>query len=117
MSEITYSKHGDYYLPNLALPEQKEFFFSRFGRLRLNYLKNHRRILYINLLTSCGLFQHLDEMDEQANQMLEFLMKQVAVQQGITEQLKVNEQMAWVGAMNNIRCCADEIVLSEIIYA
>lgn len=117
MSEITYSKHGDYYLPNLVLPEQKDFFFGRYGRLRLNYLKNHRRILYINLLTSCGLSKHLAEIDEQANQMLETLMKQMAEQQVITEHLKANDQMEWVGRMNNIKACAEEIVLNEIIYS
>lgn len=117
MSKITYSKHGDYYLPDVALPEQKEFFFGRYGRLRLNYLKSHRRVLYINLLTSCELSKHLAEIDEQANQMLGMLIKQMAVQQGITEQLKANDQMAWVGAMNNIKACAEEIVLNEIINA
>ena len=117
MIEITYSKHGDYYLPDLVLPKQKDFFFGRYGRLRLTYLKNHKKVLYINLLTSCKLSPYLAEVDEQAKQMLETLMKQMAEQQGVTEQLKASNQMAWVRAMNNIKACAEEIILSEIIYS
>ena len=112
----TYSIVGDYQIPNLTLPEQKGFTFGRYGKLRLNYLKNHRKALFTSLLTSCGLSQHLAETDKQAKQMLDTLMKQMAKQQGVTEQLKANDQMAWVGAMNNIKACAEEIVLNEIIY-
>ena len=84
--------------------------------MRLAHLKTHRKGLYINLLTSCELTRHLAETDESAHKMLEFLMKQMATQRRITEQLKSTDQMAWVGVMNNIKACAEEIVFSEIIY-
>jgi len=73
-------------------------------------------VQYINLLTSCKLNEHLAEVDEQANKMIDLLMKQTAKNQGITEQLKAQNQIAWVGAMNNIKTCAEEIILKEIIY-
>ena len=112
--EITYTNHEGFYLPNLTLPRKEEASFGRYGRLRLKYLKEHRRALYINLLTSSELAQHLNEIDRQAREMLELLVKQMTQAQGITEQLKVEDQMAWVGAMNNIRSAAEEIVLREI---
>ena len=112
--EITYTNHEGFYLPNVTLPKKEEASFGRYGRLRLKYLKEHRRLLYIDLLTSGELTQHLNEVDRQAREMLELLVKQMAQVQGITEQLKAEDQMAWVGAMNNIRSAAEEIVLREI---
>lgn len=85
MNKITYSKHGDYYLLDLALPEQKTFFFGRYGRLRLNYLKKYRKVVYTNLLTSCKLHEHITEVDKQATDMLDMIVKQMAEKQGITE--------------------------------
>ena len=114
--EITYTNHDGFYLPNLTLPKKEEASFGRYGRLRLKYLKEHRRVLYINLLTSGELTQHLDEVDRQAQEMLERLVKQMAQAQGITEQLKVEDQMAWVGAMNNIRSAAEEVVMQEVVF-
>lgn len=114
--EITYSKYGDYYLPDLVLSEEEPATYGRFGRIRLKYLKEHRRVLYINLLTSGELTQHLNEVDRQAREMLELLVKQMAQEQGITEQMKAEDQMAWVGAMNNIRSAAEEVVMQEIMY-
>lgn len=90
--------------------------FGRYGRLRLKYLKEHRRVLYINLLTSGELTQHLNEVDQQAREMLELLVKQMAQAQGITEQLKAEDQIAWVGAMNNIRNAAEELVMQEVVF-
>lgn len=112
--EITYTNHEGFCLPNLTLPRKEEASFGRYGRLRLKYLKEHRRILYINLLTTGELTQHLNEVDQQAREMLELLVKQMAQEQGVTEQLKAEDQMVWVGAMNNIRSAAEEIVLREI---
>ena len=112
--EITYSKYGDYYLPNLAVSGEEPT-YGRFGRMRLKYLKEHRRATYINLKTSGQLTHHLNEIDCEANEMLRLLIKQMAVAQGITEQLKAEDQMAWVGAMNNIRSAAEEIVLRDMI--
>ena len=113
--KITYTSHEGFYLPNLTLPRKEEASFGRYGRLRLKYLKEHRRVLYINLLTSGELTQHLNEIDRQAREMLELLVKQMAQAQGITEQLKAEDQMAWVGAMNNIRSAAEETVLRDIV--
>ena len=111
--EITYSKYGDYYLPDLVLSEEEPATYGRFGRIQLKYLKEHRRVLYINLLTSGELTQHLNEVDRQAREML---VKQMAQEQGITEQMKAEDQMAWVGAMNNIRSAAEEVVMQEIMF-
>ena len=114
--EITYTSHEGFYLPNLTLPRKEEASFGRYGRLRLKYLKEHRKILYINLLTSGELTRHLNEIDRQAREMLELLVKQMVQAQGITEQLKVEDQMAWVGAMNNIRSAAEEVVMQEVVF-
>ena len=114
--EITYTNHEGFYLANLTLPGKEEASFGRYGRLRLKYLKEHRRVLYINLLTSGELAQHLNEVDQQAREMLELLVRQMAQAQGIPEQLKVEDQMAWVGAMNNIRSAADKVVMREVVF-
>ena len=98
------------------LTEKRRMSFGRYGRLRLKYLKEHRRVLYINLLTSGELTQHLNEVDQQAREMLELLVKQMAQAQGITEQLKAEDQIAWVGAMNNIRNAAEEVVMQEVVF-
>lgn len=112
--KITYSKCGDYYLPNLAVSGEEPT-YGRFGRMRLQYLKEHRRATYINLKTSGQLTHYLNEIDRKANEMLRLLIKQMALAQGITEQLKAEDQMAWVGAMNNIRSAAEEVVLHNFI--
>ena len=114
--EITYSKYGDYYLPDLAILEEESATYGRFGRLRLNYLKDHRRATYINLKSSGQLTHHLNEIDHEANEMLRLLIEQMAQAQGITEQLKAENQIAWVGTMNNIRSAAEETVANELIY-
>ena len=113
--EITYTNHEGFCLPNLTLPKE-EATFGRYGRLRLKYLKEHRRVLYIDLLTSGKLTQHLNTVDRQAREMLELLVKQMAQEQGITEQLKAEDQMAWVSAMNIIRSAAEEVVMQEIMF-
>ena len=113
--EITYSKYGDSYLPNLVLSEEGPATYGRFGRMRLKYLKEYRRVAYINLKTSGQLIHHLNEVDREANEMLHLLIEQMAQAQGITEQLKAENQMAWVGAMNNIRCSAEKFVMQEIV--
>ena len=113
--EITYSKYGDYYLPDLVVSDEEPTTYGRFGRIRLGYLKEHRRATYINLKTSGQLIHHLNEIDREANEMLRLLIEQMARAHGITEQLKVEDQMAWVGTMNNIRSAAEEVVLRDII--
>ena len=113
--EITYSKYKDYYLPDLVLSEEGPATYGRFGRMRLKYLKEYRRVAYINLKTTGQLIHHLNEVDREANEMLRLLIEQMAQAQGITEQLKAKDQMAWVGAMNNIRCAAEKLVAREVI--
>ena len=113
--EITYSKYGDYYLPDLAVSKEEPATYGHFGRMRFEYLKEYHRAAYINLKTSGQLTHHLNETDREANEMLRFLIEQMVRAQGITEQLKVEDQMAWVGAMNNIRNAAKEIVLHNFI--
>ena len=115
-TSIQYTLMGDYYLPNLALPAQKEYNIGRFGRMRLRYLKEHRKIMYSRLLTTGILYVHLHDVEETALARLETLIKQIATAEGVTEQLKADDQMAWVGAMNNIRDRATEIVVQEIVY-
>ena len=117
MNELTYSRVSDYHLPDLCLPEQETLPIGKYGLLRKTYLKTHRKIIYTNLLTAGDLHKHLAETEQQANDMLELLMKQMAATQGITEALKSDNQMAWVGAMNNIKACAEKIILKEIVYA
>ena len=113
--EITYSKYGDYYLPALVLSKEEPATYGRFGRMRLKYLKEHRRATYTNLKTSGQLTHHLNETDREANKMLRLLIEQMAQAQGITEHLKAEDQMAWVGAMNNIRSIVEEILVRAII--
>ena len=113
--EITYSKYGNYYLPDLVVSDEEPTTYGRFERMRLRYLKERRRVPYINLKTSGQLTQHLNEIDREANKMLRLLIEQMAQAQCITEQLKAEDQMAWVGAMNNIRSAAEEIVLRDMI--
>ena len=114
--EITYTNHEGFCLPNLTLPRKEDASFGRYGRLRLKYLKDHRRVLYINLLTAGELAQHLSEVDQQAQEMLELLVRQMAQEQGITEQMKAEDQMTWVGAMNNVRSAAEEVVMREVVF-
>ena len=110
--EITYSKYGDYYLPDLVLSKEEPATYGRFGRMRLKYLKEHRRATYINL----NLTPHLNEIDREANEMLQLLIEQVAQAQGITEHMKAADQLAWVGAMNNTRNAAREVVLHNLVF-
>lgn len=113
--EITYSKYGEYYLPDLAVSQKEPATYGRFGRMQLKYLKEHRRAAYINLKTSGQLTHHLNKIDREANEMLRLVIEQMAQAQGITEQLKAEDQITWVGAMNNIRSAAEEVVLRNII--
>ena len=114
--EITYSKYEHYYLPDLVVSDEEPTTYGRFGRMRLRYLKEYRRATYINLKTSGQLTHYLNEIDHEANEMLRRLIEQMAQAQGVTEQLKANDQMAWVGAMNNIRSAAEKVVLIKLIY-
>lgn len=113
---ISYTLQGGYYLPDLAPTEQEDKPIGLWGQRHLRYIKQHRKILYINLLTSGKLNEHLADIDKQAEDMFFRLVKQMAKHEGITEQLKANNQMAWVARMNNIRSRATESVNHDIIY-
>lgn len=116
MNKITYHKEGDYLVPNLYLPKQPEKHIGKYGRLRLNYLKEYKRGLYTELLINCTLKQHLIEIDEITTDKVNLLIKQLAEVEHIDENLKEHHQLEWVQAMNNIKNRAEEIVLNEIIY-
>lgn len=113
---ISYTLQGNYYLPNLTLPEQEDRPIGLWGQRHLRYIKQHRKILYINLLTSGKLNGYLAEIDQQAEYMFSWLVKQIAEREGVTEQLKIDNQMEWVARMNSIRNSATETVNTEIIY-
>jgi len=89
---------------------------TKYGRMRERYLREHKRVLYFNLLTSGKLYEHLAEIDTSACNMAKYLIKEMARKQGVTEQLKAEDMMKWVGLMNNIGACVDEIVLNDIVY-
>ena len=113
---IGYTLQGDYYLPDLKLPEQEDEPIGLWGQRHLRYIKQHRKILYINLLTSGKLNDHLADIDKQAEDMFFRLVKQMAEREGVTEKLKADHQMEWVAQMNNIRNRVTEIVNNDIIY-
>ena len=114
-TKITYTRQGDYNLPNLKLPGQQPREISIWGQRRRRYLKEHYKILYYNLLTSCKLIDHLSDINEEAQKMYDRLVSQLTKQEGVTEQLKVENQRLWVQRMNNIRNRATEIVKAELI--
>ena len=114
--EITYTRQGDYYLPNLTLPEQPQVELGMYAHLRRRFLENQHKILYFNLLTKCKLIEHLADIEQQAFDMEDRIIRQMAEQQGVTEALKAQDQMLWVARMNNIRNAAREIVCHELIY-
>ena len=112
----TYTQYGEVLLPDLLLPQVKEYHYGKYGRMRQSYLKEHRVSLYYSLLTSGKLAKHLSEIDEECKEKMDTLITAMAKQEGVTETLKANDQMEWVRRMNNIRNRAEEIVLNDIIY-
>ena len=107
---------GDYLLPNLTLPEQKNKEIGIWGQRHKRYLLNHHKVRYYNLLTSCKLVNYFADIDEQAENMYQLLVKQLAEKEGVTEQLKAENPILWVQQMNNIQNRAREIVNAELIY-
>ena len=112
----TYTMQGDYRLPNLLPPTEKERPIGVWGQRRLNYLKHHRKVLYYNLLTSGKLHSHLADVEEQAQALFFRLVKEHAEKEGITEHLKATDQMKWVRRMNNIRSRVIEVVNAEVVF-
>ncbi len=113
---LIYEKCGDYLIPNLIPDPEPEGELRKFGLMRKSYLENHRRGIYSGLLLSGRLKEHLLMIQEQAETRFDLLVEQMAVQEGMTEQLKAQDQMLWIRRMNNIRARAEEIVLKEIVY-
>lgn len=114
----TYTQVGDYYLPDLKLPEEeKQANIGVWAMRHKRYLRENHRVLYANLMTSGKLVAYLDEVEQQATAMFLRLVKELAEKENVTEELKSTDQMLWVRKMNNIRNCATEIVNAEIIYA
>ena len=112
----SYTKVGDYLLPSLRIDESEQQPIGKYGRMRKRYLKEHRPVLYTNLLVTGKLDQHLAEINEACEEHMELLTRQMAEQEGVTEALKAANQMEWVRRMNSIRNRAEEIVLSELVY-
>ena len=115
MQELNYICCGDYYIPDIRLPEESRS-IGRWGRMHRDYIKEHRHLLFNYLCLSGNLWTYLDDLNEQAQTSLEFIIEQMKVSEGVTEDMKQHDQMAWVGAMNSIHNRAEEIVLREMIY-
>ncbi len=114
----TYVRQGDYFIPCFTLPAEKENKpMGIWGQRHKRYLREHKRATYITLLTSGKLNSYLADIDEQAEEMFSRLVNEYADRQGVTEQLKTENQLEWAGRMNNIRACAKEVVEKELIYA
>ena len=114
---LWYEKQGDYYIPCLSLPEEKQKPVGVWGQRHLRYIKQHKRVFYANLLTSCKLNSYLVDVDKQAEDMFSRLVKELAEKENVTEKLKAENQMLWVQRMNSIRNRATEIVNADLIYA
>ena len=113
--KITYTLVGDYYIPNIALPEESRP-IGKWGRMHREYLKEHHPILFNDLALSGQLWTYLADLNEQAQERLSLIIEQMKTAEGVTEEQKVADQMAWVEAMNSIRNRAEEIILRELIY-
>ncbi len=113
---LWYKPVGDYYIPTLALSSEEQRPIGKWGRMHREYLKEHRPILFNELVLSGQFWTYLADLDEQVQERLSLIIEQLKVSEGVTEDLKASDQMAWVGAMNSIHHRAEEIVLQELIY-
>ncbi len=113
----TYRQVGDYFIPNLVLPDDGNYQIGKYGRMRRSYLKEHHPILYNNYLLEGTLFKHLAEIDQACNERMKILVSAMVKQEGVTEALKAADQMEWVRRINSIRNRAEEIILTELVYA
>lgn len=112
---LSYTLHGDYYLPDLVLNEEEPT-YGKYGMLRKQFLKEYRSARYQYMLLTGKLNEHLNQIDQEAREQVEMLMKQMAEKKGVTEELKVQDQMKWVRLMNNIKVSAEEIILKNTVY-
>ena len=117
MMELTYKQNGDYLLPDLGLNEEEQKPLGKYGRMRRAYLEEHRPSLYTRMLLGGTLMEHLQEIEQTAQQRLSTMTPQMMKQQGVTESLKAQDQMTWVAQMNSIQHQIEEMILSELIYA
>lgn len=115
--ELTYTKCGDYYIPDIVLPDTTENQIDKYGRMRKAYLKEHHRGIYEGMILSGELLPHLAEIDKTCSERIERLVIAMVMRDGVTEKLKAADQMEWVGRTNNIQNRAEEIVLTELVYA
>ena len=113
----TYRQVGDYFIPNLVLPDDGNYQIGKYGRMRRSYLKEYHPILYNNYLLEGTLFKHLAEIDQACDERMKILVSAMAKQEGVTEALKAADQMEWVRRINSIRNRAEEIILTELVYA
>ena len=116
MNELTYTRSGDYWIPNLSLSQQETQPLGKYGRMRKKYLQEHRPVLWNSLILSEKLYPHLREIDETANSRLEQMMPGLMQSAGVTEALKASNPLKWVGLMNNLKAQAEEVILTELIY-
>ena len=114
---IEYVRNGDYYIPNLTVPDDKVYNIGRYGRVHSIFIKENRPCIYSMKMLNGTWLAYLEEIDTTAKEMVNNLIKDMAVKQGFTEELKAKDQMAWVGAMNNIRHSAEEFVLKDFVYS
>ena len=114
---LTYTRSGDYLIPNIQLTESEAKPLTKYGRMRKKYLEEHRPILWNTMILSEKLYPHLREIDEAANRRLEVLMNELTEKSGVTEELKATDPMKWVGLMNNLKAQAEETILNELIYS
>ena len=117
MDELTYTRSGDYWIPDLSLSQQESKPLGKYGRMRKKYLQEHRPVLWNSLILSEKLYPHLREIDETANSRLEQMMPGLMQSAGVTEALKASDPMKWVGLMNSLKAQAEEVILTELIYA
>ena len=115
-TEIEYVRQGDYYIPNLVLPKQKKIHLNKYGRMRLNYLKEHKKAEYTIMFMENTLINHLEEIQETATKRVDEIINKLKAQSNLTEDMKNTDMIYWVGTMNTIKQQAEEIILNELIY-
>ena len=115
-TEIEYVRQGDYYIPNLVLPKQKKIHLNKYGRMRLNYLKEHKKAEYTIMFMENTLINHLEKIQETANKRVNQIIEDLKAKSNLTEDMKNTDMLYWVGTMNAIKQQAEEIILNELIY-